>query len=260
MLIRPAIETDSEYIVKLIQQSFDSQILSAMIYGCHGIERYVRACILSPEKIVDTVYFVAEVEKQIGGCVELRLIGKTIFLNYICTDKKIRHKGLGRKLLLEAIQLIGSTSYKEMSLDVFHDNLVAKSWYEKLGFTTEYNTAWWSIPMATHYNVVPGKISGMAHSNVSQHEFGFSQFSINTEMASYNVGKMGGDWFRISQEGLLNDAQALSTLCQLEPDRKILGLFRADANVPLLEGTNIFCRSARMTTTLSSLLVKLTTE
>jgi GNAT superfamily N-acetyltransferase len=260
MLIRPAIDTDSEFIVQLIQQSFDAHILDAMIYGCHGIENYVRACILAPDKITDTVYFVAENDHRIVGCIELRLIGKVIFLNYICTEKKIRHKGLGSELLRKAIQLIGTTSYDKMSLDVFHDNLVAKTWYEKLGFISEYDTVWWSIPMVDHPNAVKGKISGIAHANVSLREFGFSQFSLSTETTSYNVGKMGCDWFRISQEGLLNDDQALATLYQLEPARKILGLFRENAMLPSLERAKLFCRSARMSANLDSLLINLITE
>ena len=257
MEIRPAREADAEQIVKLIQQSFDTKILNSMIYGCHGIDSYLRQCFSIPESLADTVYMVAEDEDRIAGYIELRLIDKSVFLNYICTHANIRHKGLGRELLLKAIYVIGPSSYDRMSLDVFHNNLVAKSWYEKLGFTNEYVTIWWSIPLAVRGYGLPGKISGIAHANACQREFGFSQFSINTTMASYSVGKLGNDWFRISQEVLLNDDQALATLYQLAPDRKILGLFRENATVNFLEDWKPFCRSVRMTTNLEPLLANL---
>jgi len=259
MIIRPACENDADLIVKLIQQSFDKNMLNSMIYGCHGMGSYVRRCISIPETIADTFYVVAEDAGHIVGCIELRFIGRIVFLNYICTSACIRTKGLGRELLRKSIQMINPSSYDKMNLDVFHDNLVAKSWYEKLGFTCEYSTNWWSIPFIAGERVDAGKISGLAQAEVCQSEFGFSQFSLNTAMASYVVGRLGRDWFRICQESLLTDEQALATLGLLDPDRKILGLFNESANLDFLEAAKPFCRSARMTVGLDLLIHNLST-
>ena len=258
MLIRPAVATDAHFIVQLIQQSFDPQMLKAMVYGCYGIDSYVKHCILTHENLSDRVYVVAEEDDRVVGCIELRLIGETVFLNYICTHANVCHKGLGRALLREAIQLIGPSSYKKMSLDVFHDNLVAESWYERLGFTGEYDIIWWSIPIPVCEIVAPGKISGIAQAAVCQREFGFSQFSLNTTTASYSVGRLGSDWYRIFQEVLLNDNQALSTLHKLESGRRILGLFRDNVTAHLLDKGTAFARSVRMTVDIDLLLANLT--
>jgi len=258
MIIRLAVEADAGFIARLIQQSFDANMLRAMIYGCHGIINYIRYNILTPNKISDTVYMVAEDRGSIVGCVELRLVGKAIFLNYICIDHNKRHKGIGRELLLNSIYIIGNSFYNKMNLDVFYDNVVAKSWYENIDFTYEYTTSWLSISMNPCENIRSGKISGIAQSNICQREFGFSHFILNTTTASYSVGRLGTDWFRISDETLLKDDQAIATLCQLDSNRKILGLFRENINGFMVEEFKPFCRSVRMAVDINLLLNNLT--
>lgn len=257
MKIRHAYETDAEQIVKLMQQSFDRNMLNMMIIGCHGIGKYVKESIATP-KLSDTFYMVAEENGYIIGCIELRLTGKTIFLNYICTIENMRHKGVAIQLLRQAILTIGYSFYDKMGLDVFHDNFVAKIWYEKLGFISEYNSGWWSMPIIAGNTNETGKVSGLAQANICQKKFGFSQFIVNTSTSTYTVGRLGSNWFRISQENLLNDDQAIATLYRLDPKRRLLGIFNDNVKSKALNGKKPVFRSVRMTVDLSFLLKKLT--
>ena len=254
MKIRLAVETDAEQIVKILQQGFDKQMLNVMILGCHGIKQYVRQCIATPKSLADTFYVVAEDEGHLIGCTELRLMGETLFWNYMCIMANLRHKGVARELLRQAILLVEHSACNKMSLDVFHDNLVAKAWFDKLGFIYEDSTGWWSIPCSAGADIETGKVSGIAQANVCQREFGFSQFLLNTATASYFVGRLGSEWFKTSQESLLTDSQALAALNRLDPERRILGLFHANTHSKVLEGMKPFCLSARMTVDLACLL------
>lgn len=254
MLVRAANDTDANSIVQLVKDAFDPKILNAMTYGCCGIESYVRASCTLPRNVSDTLFYVADDGTQVVGCIELRLIGTTVFLNYICTHQGFRQKGLGKELLRKAIQLARTSSSSNMSLDVFYFNSIAKRWYEKLGFEIESSTAWWSIPLNSGGCAALGKISGLAHANVCQREFGFSQFSLHTSSSTYRIGRLGSDWFRVLEAKLLKDTEALSTLQELDPKRKLLGLFPETQEVQKIESASHLCRSARMTTSLDSLI------
>lgn len=254
--IRPANASDSDQIVGLIRDSFDKEILSAMLYGCKGIGPYIQEQISIPDDLSDTRYFVAEDADSISGCTELRLLKDTIFLNYICTSQQKREKGLGNKMLYQAIEYVRNNAHSKMSLDVFVDNTVARQWYEKLGFRAEYRIDWWKIPFVADSSM-PGKVSGYPQATKCYNEWGFSQFTAMTQAGSYTVGCLGPSWFRVTDPALLSDKSALSCLKTLDPDRMILGLFRDDGSFTVPDNAKKFCVSARMTIALDELFQNL---
>jgi len=252
--IRLASCIDAPKIVSLVRKSFNSRILNAMIYGCAGITQYLKSQISIPSGLSDTVYVVAESGGVIVGCVELRLLGDTIFLNYICTSRKMRNKGLGKKLLKKAVLIVKCRNHRRMALDVFADNHVAKQWYSKLGFARNYTTGWYSFPVVYKKTGLVGKVSGFPQADLCHARFGFSQFSVHASKNSYSVGRLGNDWFRVTQKEILQDAEAVNTLAKLDARRKILGLFCVSKGQTLPRGADVLCESERMTVDLPILL------
>ena len=132
--VRFADNNHADSIVSMIKNSFIANVIDATIYGCKGMQLFVKEQISVPNNLADTIYIVAEKDSEIIGCIEFRKIQDIIFLNYICTSQKSRHKGLGRIMLREAILMARKTHHKKISLDVFCDNKIAKTWYKKLGW------------------------------------------------------------------------------------------------------------------------------
>jgi ribosomal protein S18 acetylase RimI-like enzyme len=248
MKIRYAEPADATAIVSLTKAGFRQELLNAMIYGCNGIVEFLERQISIPLEITETVYIVAEQDDVVVGFVEFKIYSESIFLNYIGTSPQFRHKGLALKLFDHAVLMVRTKHHKRITLDVFSDNVVAKSWYERLGFTAEYNSGWYRIVQSDvgEGDHQQGRVSGYSQSNLCYAEFGFSQFNITTADGHYGVGMLGQEWFRVTQLELLFDAAALSCLNLIDSNRVILGLFRETDQTKLPLGAVCFCRSIRM--------------
>ncbi len=90
--IRSAIIEDAAGIVDVVRSGIDPRLIGATIYGCEGVEHYIRHQIAARELGADTVYTVACEKERVVGCVELRLKPREIFLNYISLLPEMRSK------------------------------------------------------------------------------------------------------------------------------------------------------------------------
>jgi ribosomal protein S18 acetylase RimI-like enzyme len=221
--VRPATADDAGAMVAVIREGFAPELLDAMIYGCAGMDRFIRDELELPADLCDRTYTVAERDGRVLGCVELRRLPGTLILNYIAVGAELRSSGVARRLLLEAIVQARGERYGTLALDVFTDNHVARGWYERLGLAGSDRAAWWSVPMP---HAAPGAphavINGFPQAQASQLRFGFSQLDVATPDGSYAVGRMGAKWFRLSQAAALRDDALLSTLRLLDPARGLL--------------------------------------
>ena len=248
MKIRYAEPSDAKVIVSLTVSGFRKELLNAMIYGCNGIVNFLERQISIPLNMSDTIYIVAEIDEIVVGFVEFKIYPENIFLNYIGTSKQVQHKGLATKLLGKSVSMVRTKYHKRMILDVFSDNVVAKYWYKKLGFTEEYNAGWYKILQKEldEGDFLQGKVSGFSQSNCCYDEFGFSHFNITTAAGNYNVGMLGEEWFRVTEIELLFDYAALSCLNSIDSSRSILGLFNEIDQSKIPVDAVCFCRSIRM--------------
>ncbi len=256
--IRPARIDEAGEIVALIRGSFNPEIRNAMIYGCSGMEAFISRQIETPEGLSDTVYLVAKVGDLVAGCVEMRWLPEALFLNYICSSPEARSKGLARRLLAESIRIARRDHHREMLLDVFEDNLPARTWYERLGFRYDYSTQWWDCPLPVTDILVSGRISGYPHALASQERYGFSMFRLITCEREYAVGCLGSDWFRVTGPELLSDPQALAMLQRIDGQRRILALVPGqELPEALPRDTRRIVTSRRMSMDLDRLLANL---
>lgn len=257
--IRSAREDDAAGIVKVIRDGFDPTLLRMFIYGCEGIDRYVRAQIRLRDAGCDMVYAVAYTGARIVGCVEMRRFPSELFLNYISILSDFRARRLGKSLLEFTIAASRTAGQTEMSLDVLDQNIVARAWYEKLGFTPRYATEWWDVPLPPAAEELPFQLSGCPQAELNQETFGFSKFRLTTSIGSYEIGRLGEEWFRVVRPEALTDPAVGTAFRRLDPSRRILALLKVEEGTffpPALPARQVAI-SRRMTAGLADLMERL---
>jgi GNAT superfamily N-acetyltransferase len=256
--IRPGQPDEAGNIVELIQSSFIPELFSTMIYGCSGMQQYLRDQMSLPASLSDTLYVVAVLDNNVVGYLEMRWLSDALFWNLACTNRETRCKGLAKTMLKEAISIARMDHHRSMYLDVYENNTGALTWYERMGFTCDYTTELWDIPNMVSAPATSGKISGYPQSLLSQERYGFSMFKLITAKGDYNIGCMGRDWFRVTQLEAMTDHEVFSTLNALNPDRRILALLpEKSVSVKFTPGTRQIVRTKRMSIPLNQLLENL---
>jgi ribosomal protein S18 acetylase RimI-like enzyme len=93
----------------------------------------------------DSVVFIAYDEIRAVGFVQLYPTYSSVsmkrswILNDLYVNASARKKGFGEKLIQKAIGFAEETGAKGLSLETGHDNVMAQSLYEKIGFKKESN-------------------------------------------------------------------------------------------------------------------------
>ena len=244
--IRYAEQRDVRRIIEIVNQGFDNVLLDAMIYGCKGIDKYLSYQFKLPQSLSDKVYIVAENSDGVIGFVEFRIYPDMLFLNYIGIEKRARKNGLASYLLSQSELIIRKKCHEKMQLDVFFDNQVSKNWYEKIGFTSIASSNWLSVSFKAESRLNNSKVSGFPQAILCNKEFGFSEFTLNTPIDTYNIGLLGDKWFRVTQSQIFHDSDALSGLKKLSGTRKILVLCNDEDLDNIPSHAEHFCRPIRM--------------
>lgn len=229
-IIRPAEPADADSIVEVIRSGIPPDVLDMVIYGCDGVARYVHDHVATAGP-VDTTYTVADVQGRVVGCVELRCYAEGPFVNYISVLPEARSCGLGRRLLLSAVEATCPIGGAVVRLDVLETNTAARAWYEKLGFRQEHSTIWFDRPIRSEGCPGWSVIRGMPQSRAACQRFGFGQFDIITDRSIYAIGVLGSRWFRVVDEQAAADRGVHSTLSRLERERRMLALVRDGSGV-----------------------------
>jgi GNAT superfamily N-acetyltransferase len=219
--IQPASREHAPQIVETIRGGFSSEQLRLFIYGCHGIARFVEEQITSQQFGGEVRYTAALEGDRVVGCAEMRRLPDVLFLSYIAVNPGHRTQGLGRRLLRDAIRAAIVPGCRRLTLDVIESNSTARAWYEKLGFQYLGSTAWRAIPLT------PGPeadviLSEYAQAEVCQREYGFSRFRLHAEGRPYDVGRLGAEWFRLSQREAFDAPGLRSALHRMDAQRRIL--------------------------------------
>ncbi len=229
--IRLARVEDAGGIVAAIRSGFEPEILDMCIYGCSGIERYVRDQVYAQHLGGDTQYTVAVEGDTVAGCIEIRRLAESLFLNYISILPEYRAHGLGKRLLRAGLQIARSPEKTRMELDVLEHNTIALNWYEGLGFRKEKTTIWWDLPLGGAADALPEKLVGYPQARACWDEFGFSQLTAQTPSGIYPIGLLGEHWFRLTVPAALTDPVLMAILRRLDGRRRILALL-AEGELP----------------------------
>lgn len=215
--------------VNLVRKCFDKQIVNTWIYGCDGIVDFIKEQMELPKKLSNVFYFVAEAENKILGFAEFKSHLKYIFLNYIAVSSEDRAKGIGSELLASSLNSIIKPNHEELLLDVYEDNVIAMKWYNRLGFEKVFTSYLCEVELTGYCEPYNISIIQYPQAEAVQKRFGFSQFNLLSENDNYLIGRIGNDWFKLFDENILNDINALCTLKKLDQKRKFLILLKDDS-------------------------------
>jgi ribosomal protein S18 acetylase RimI-like enzyme len=258
--IRPARPADAAGIVAVIRNGLAVSLLNMLIYGCPGIIRFVKEQLTLANGLANAYYIVAVAADRVVACVELRRLPDMLHLNYISVASTHRARGIATHLLHAALNEGKFARYTHMSLDVLEDNAVARGWYDRLGFELAHTTEWWSIPCTPHPAPHEDEIvwiSGYPQAQACQRRFGFSQLVLNTPRGEYTVGRIGMNWFRVTQAEAIVDPTIWATLCRLDPQRRVLAVQRSGGLPPAVPTASLVARLNGMSISLDKLRARL---
>lgn len=227
--IEPLAIGDINAFVELIRESFSPQQLSFTIYACAGITNYVASELQSPSDVARKDYFVLKAGGEILAGIVLRSLADRLNLDYIATKTNARSQGLARKLWQEATKRCLHEHLQFMQLDVFSNNEVALGWYRKLGFTEIGRSTIWSCQgWETKQEAISSQILNLPQAEANHAYFGFSQLNIRIGDEEWTVGRLGTQWYRISNPVAVNNPALLGYLKQFDPTRRILAIVPKD--------------------------------
>lgn len=253
---RPARAADAEAIVALVRRGFTPDQMGLFIYGCSGIEEFVRHQIEAQAIGGESVSVVACQGERIIGCTESGKSPHAQYWNWLSVEPDCRKGGTAKRLLKAVTELALLPTQKDMIIDVLTENLVALHWYQRLGFQHQHYSQWWAVPLQrlseSHSS---GCIKGFAHARVGRQAFGFSQFRAATRSAEHVVGWLGQDWFRVSSREAVSDPELSAALLSIDPSRRLLAILR-EGELPqhLESGAKLMATTTHMTLDLAALL------
>ena len=254
--IRPADTADAADIVTIIRDAFPAQLLELFIYGCSGIAKFIAEQISVQEHGGDTHYSVATAGSEVVACAEVRRLPQRLFLNYIAVRPPFRTMGLGSHLLHNALSNHGLSDRGEIALDVFDFNADVHQWYERLGFRRHETTVWLQATLDEN-QPAPVRLAGYAQAQACHREYGFSKFTVYTADRHDDVGRLGEDWYRLTDSEALASPGFAAGLKQLSPKRRLLLLSKLGSQNIMLSNTREAARTHRLVASLNTLRQRL---
>lgn len=172
------------------------------------------------------VYMVGVLRRRIIAMCSWRNAGDRLILNHLYVLPRFRGQGFGTNLMLELLRRFRRPQQRQVAVDVFLENERARSWYRSWGMQVESRTSWLQVPMPNLASVdgVGWSITGLAEADDAQATYGFSQFTLRTDITTYTVGRLGHSLFRVGTFSILDDSAALRALVRLDSRRQLLCL------------------------------------
>jgi ribosomal protein S18 acetylase RimI-like enzyme len=255
---RLATQDEAEAVVDILRSGFSHDELDVTVLGCSGIVLYVRRQIKTAAIGGDSRYWLAiDDADRLLGCLQLRVLNHSLFLNYICIMSGSRSSGLGSRLLLHALER-ERTRQSTLLLDVREGNDKAWSWYERLGSQSVSSSEYWEVALP---QVEPNRESSLTdfpQALACQQAYGFSEFTVETPDGRHAVGLLGERWFRLTDFRMLSDSGLLGALRQIDPSRSVLAVV-PEGSLPcrLTRSSRLIQRTTRMSLELDSVLSRL---
>jgi len=228
--IRPAEPSDASGIVDILRAEFPAELLQFTIFGCSGIERYVRDMISHQELGNNTWYVLGREDADFLGFTEVRRAVDALFLNHGYVLPAARGPGVGTSLLFHGITRARTLNQTRVELDVFHENFTVRRGYRALGFEEVFQQLW--LERAPDDGIAGDEgwySAGLALADRIHEAYGFSEFGLDTRSRSYRIGRLGSSLFRATDAAVLTDPSAAHALRALDPNRSLLCIDQTDA-------------------------------
>ena len=219
--IRPAVPADSSAIALLMRTSVSARVRGITVMGSEKLHVFLAQQIETSES---DAYVVGTLHERIIAMSAWRHAGESLLLNHLYVLPGFRGQGFGAALIVEYLGHFRRSQEQHLALDVFLENERARTWYRSWGMQVESRTSWNQVRMP---NLVSGEggeggITGLSEADGAQARFGFSQFSLQTDLRAYTVGRLGDTLFRVGTFSILEDPTALRALSRLDAGRQLL--------------------------------------
>ena len=236
-IIRPARPGDSEAIAALMREGVSDQVRRITILGSPYLARFI-ADELAGNK--NDEYVVCTVREWVVGMSAWKHSDTTLHLNYIDVAPDVRGQGLGTALMLDGLRRIRRTPQRILSIDVFSDTPRAHAWYRSLSMRSEKHFYWIQLPLLLLKSGgdLRCTISGLDEAAAAHFRYGFSHITLTTNSASYQVGRLGPDLFRVGTFAILQDPAALQGLARFDAERQLVCIGSAEDCTNLSLGAN----------------------
>lgn len=253
-LIRPAAVEDSDPIVVLMREGVSDAVRQITIMGSPRLAHYIADEIVAQK---GDEYVVGTMQGQVVGMSSWRHMGMMLQLNHLYLASEFRGQGLGTALILDGLQRIRRLEEQKFALDVFYDNPRARAWYRSWGMSPEHHTRWiqLQLPLVESKEALRCTVSGIAESNARYLRYGFSQFTLSTTSATYQIGRLNHGLFRVSAGSILRDPAALQGLNRIDPRRQLLCVGSVDDTAePLSKAARLIAESERLVSSCTTIL------
>jgi ribosomal protein S18 acetylase RimI-like enzyme len=219
-MIRPASTKDSYNIASIMRSGVSEQIRRITIIGSPVLHHHIEHQIQSDST---DQYLVGTEGGRVIGMASWRHDREVLMLNHLYILPRFRGEGVGTSLMLEGLRRFRRDNERCVALDVFAENVRARSWYRSVGMQSVYERIWVETPLvAVGTRQQHGwTISKLAQANSDHILYGFSKFTIETEKI-YEIGRLGDSLFRCHTFEILEDLCALSALAILDNHRSLL--------------------------------------
>ncbi len=256
-IIRAASPDDSLAMAAVVRAAASPLMRETTILGGSGLDRFIRDQIASAAA---NRFLVAEVEGHIVGMSAWRYEGEELFLNHLFVHPSAQGRRVGTSLWAHGLAGLNTGAARILSLDVYEDNTRAAAWYRSLGLEPVAQRIVMAVPIPsvspTADQTCASTFLGPADHDYSQ--YGFSQFTLSTQRATYTIGRLGMGFFRIASSVLLEDEAALAALHRLDPRRRLLCFDAPDRwEAAAGRGAVLLGRTIRLTIPIEQLAARL---
>ena len=252
--IRPARPGDSEAIAALMREGVSDQVRRITILGSPYLARFI-ADELARNK--NDEYVMCTVRERVVGMCAWKHTDTTLHLNYIGVAPDVQGQGLGTALMLDGLRRIRRTPQRILSIDVFSDTPRAHAWYRSLHLRSEKHAQWIQLPLPTSKpdGGLHCTISGLDEAAAAHLRYGFSHITLTTNSASYQVGRLGPDLFRVGTFAILQDPAALQGLARFDAERQLVCIGSAeDCTILSLGANSLVAESERLVSSCATVL------
>jgi ribosomal protein S18 acetylase RimI-like enzyme len=256
-IIRSARLEDSEAIAPLMREIASEPMRRFTILRSPYLARFI-ADELTGNKHDE--YVICTVHERIVGMCSWRHGDTTLHLNYLSVVPDMRGQGLGTVLMLDGLRRILRTPQDVLSVDVWSDTPRARAWYRSLHLRLEERTQWIQrpLPLPKPGGGLHCVISGLDEAAANHLRYGFSQVALTTNSASYQVGRLGADLFRVGTFAILQDPAALQGLACFDAERQLVCFGSTEDYAELSPGTHaLVAESERLVSPCATVLKNL---
>lgn len=260
--IRPAEVSDASGIVDILRAEFPEELLRFTIFGCPGIERYVRDVISHQDLGDSTWHVLGREEDDVLGFTEVRREVEALFINHGYVLPAARGPGVGTSLLFHGVTRARTLAQSRVELDVFHQNYTVRRGHRALGFKETFQQLWLELKLddRTGGENEGWYAGGLAMADRIHEAYGFSEFNLQTRSRSYRIGRLSTTLFRATDAAVLADPSAAHALKALDPNRNVLCIDKTDAvSDALRQRAFVRARNYRMAADLNTTVERLAT-